>query len=46
MILPTLAGAWAYRFLSDHAFRRMVLVLLACSGVTLLMGTVPELLAR
>ncbi|WP_087688315.1 MULTISPECIES: sulfite exporter TauE/SafE family protein [unclassified Pandoraea] len=46
MILPTLAGAWAYKFLSDHAFRRMVLALLACSGVTLLVGTVPELLAR
>ncbi|AJC17690.1 sulfite exporter TauE/SafE family protein [Pandoraea sputorum] len=46
MILPTLAGAWAYKFLSDHMFRRMVLALLACSGVTLLVGTVPELLAR
>ena len=46
MIVPTLVGAWAYKFLSDHAFRRMVLALLACSGVTLLVGTVPELLSR
>ena len=43
MLLPALLGARLYRRFSDTAFRRVVLGLLAVSGLVLLATTVPKL---
>jgi uncharacterized membrane protein YfcA len=42
MLLPALLGARLYRRFSDTAFRRVVLGLLAVSGLVLLATTVPK----
>ncbi len=46
VVVPVLLGARVYIGLSEAAFRRVVLVLLGCSGVALLVASVPVLLAR
>jgi len=46
LLIPVLAGAKLYAGISPEAFKRVVLVLLACSGVALLLRAVPALLAR
>ncbi len=46
MLLPVLAGARLYAGISPEAFKRVVLVLLAVSGVALLLRSVPVLLQR
>ena len=46
MLVPTLLGTRLYMGISELAFRRIVLGLLTCSGVTLLISAVPQLLAR
>ena len=43
MLVPTLAGARLYRRFSDAAFRKVVLGLLAASGVVLIVTTLPKL---
>jgi uncharacterized membrane protein YfcA len=45
MLVPTLIGARLYGRFSDAAFRRVVLSLLALSGVILLATTLPAILA-
>jgi uncharacterized membrane protein YfcA len=45
MIIPTLIGTRVYASIDDASFRRLVLVLLTVSGLTLLSAAVPELLA-
>jgi hypothetical protein len=44
MLVPTLVGARLYRRFSDEAFRKLVLGLLAASGVVLIVTTLPKLL--
>ncbi|WP_241069310.1 sulfite exporter TauE/SafE family protein [Achromobacter insuavis] len=46
MLIPTLLGTRLYIGISEVTFRRMVLGLLTCSGLTLLASSVPQLLAR
>lgn len=46
MLIPTLLGTHLYIGISEVTFRRMVLGLLTCSGLTLLASSVPQLLAR
>lgn len=46
VVLPVLLGARVYLGISEAAFRRVVLVLLGCSGVALLAASLPVLLAR
>jgi uncharacterized protein len=46
LLLPVLAGARLYAGISPEAFKRVVLVLLAASGVALLLRAVPVLLQR
>jgi uncharacterized protein len=46
LLIPVLAGAKLYAGISPEAFKRVVLVLLACSGVALLLRSVPVLLQR
>lgn len=46
MLIPTLLGTRLYVGISDVTFRRVVLGLLTCSGLTLLASSVPQLLAR
>lgn len=46
MLIPTLLGTLLYIGISEVTFRRMVLGLLTCSGLTLLASSVPQLLAR
>ena len=46
MLVPTLLGTRLYIGISDVTFRRVVLGLLTCSGLTLLASSVPQLLAR
>jgi uncharacterized membrane protein YfcA len=46
MLIPTLVGARLYRRFSDRAFRRLILGLLALSGVVLLAAATPALLHR
>jgi uncharacterized protein len=46
LLIPVLAGARLYTGISPEAFRRLVLVLLAASGVALLARSVPVLLGR
>lgn len=46
MLIPTLFGTRLYIGISEVTFRRMVLGLLTCSGLTLLASSVPQLLAR
>ncbi|MCG2599275.1 MAG: sulfite exporter TauE/SafE family protein, partial [Achromobacter sp.] len=46
MLIPTLLGTRLYIGISDVTFRRVVLGLLTCSGLTLLASSVPQLLAR
>ncbi|MFC7477596.1 sulfite exporter TauE/SafE family protein [Dankookia sp. GCM10030260] len=43
MLLPALLGARLYRRFSDAAFRRVVLGLLALSGLVLVAGSLPKL---
>jgi len=45
MIVPTLVGARLYAAIDDASFRKLVLVLLTISGLTLLSAAVPALLA-
>lgn len=45
LLLPTLAGARLYRRFSDAAFRRLLLLLLAASGLMLVISAVSELSA-
>lgn len=45
MLIPTLLGTRLYIGISEVTFRRMVLGLLTCSGLTLLASSVPQLLA-
>ena len=42
MLVPTLLGTRLYMGISELAFRRIVLGLLTCSGVTLLISAVPQ----
>lgn len=44
MLLPTLLGIRLYQRISDQAFRRVVLGLLAVSGVILILLSLPQLL--
>jgi len=44
MLIPSLLGAKLYTKISDVAFRRMILVILALTGVALLLSSVPKLL--
>jgi uncharacterized membrane protein YfcA len=46
MLVPNLIGTWIYARVSDAAFRWVVLVLLALSGVALLAASVPALWQR
>ena len=46
MLVPTLLGTRLYMGISELAFRRIVLGLLTCSGVTLLISAVPQLARR
>jgi uncharacterized protein len=46
LLIPVLLGARLYAGISPQAFRRVVLVLLALSGVALLVRSVPLLLQR
>ena len=46
VLVPVLLGARLYAGVSPDAFRRLVLALLACSGVALLARAVPALLMR
>jgi len=46
MLIPTLLGTRLYIGISEVTFRRLVLGLLTCSGLTLLASSVPQLLAR
>lgn len=46
MLIPTLLGTRLYIGISEVTFRRTVLGLLTCSGLTLLASSVPQLLAR
>lgn len=44
MIIPTFIGARAYASIDDASFRKLVLILLTVSGLTLLAAAVPDLL--
>ena len=44
MVIPSLLGAKLYTKISDVAFRRTILVILAITGVALLVSSVPKLL--
>jgi uncharacterized membrane protein YfcA len=46
LLVPVLLGARLYTGISPEAFRRLVLALLACSGVALLLKSAPVLWAR
>ncbi len=46
VLVPVLLGARLYARISPESFRRTVLVLLACSGVALLLRSVPVVLQR
>jgi uncharacterized membrane protein YfcA len=46
MVVPSLLGARLYARISQEAFRRVVLGLLACSGAALLVSAMPALLNR
>ena len=46
MVVPSLAGTWLYKRFSDVGFRRLILGLLAFSGIVLLLATIPALLHR
>lgn len=46
LFIPVLMGARLYAGISPEAFRRLVLALLACSGVVLLLRAIPALLQR
>ena len=46
LMIPALLGARLYRRISVLAFRRLILVLLLLSGIMLLAGSLPALLAR
>ena len=46
LLLPVLAGNRLYARISPEAFKRLVLVLLACTGAALLVKSVPALWAR
>lgn len=46
MLLPTLLGTRLYIGISEITFRRLVLGLLTCSGLTLLASSVPRLLGH
>jgi chromate transport protein ChrA len=45
VVASALLGAWAYHRLGDLGFQRIVLGLLAASGVMLLAASLPKLLA-
>jgi hypothetical protein len=44
MLIPTLLGTRLYIGISEVTFRRVVLGLLTCSGLTLLASSLPRLL--
>lgn len=44
MLIPSLLGAKLYTKISDAAFRRLILVILAFTGIALLVSSVPKLL--
>ncbi|CAB3692276.1 sulfite exporter TauE/SafE family protein [Achromobacter pulmonis] len=46
MLIPTLLGTRLYIGISEVTFRRLVLGLLTCSGLTLLASSLPRLLAH
>jgi hypothetical protein len=46
VVIPVLLGTRIYLGISDLAFRKLVLGLLAASGVALLASSLPVLLAR
>ena len=46
VVIPVLLGTRVYIGISELAFRKVVLGLLAASGVALLVSSVPVLLAR
>jgi uncharacterized protein len=46
LLIPTLIGARLYRRFSARAFGQLVLSLLLFSGIMLLIGSVPQLIAR
>jgi uncharacterized membrane protein YfcA len=46
MLIPAWLGARLYTGISDLAFRRLVLSLLTCSGIAMLVSSVPGLLRR
>lgn len=43
MLIPSLLGAKLYTKISDAAFRRLILVILAMTGIALLISSVPKL---
>jgi uncharacterized protein len=45
-LIPAWLGGRLYTGISDLAFRRLVLSLLTCSGLAMLVSSVPELLRR
>ncbi|MFV9473444.1 sulfite exporter TauE/SafE family protein [Advenella sp. RU8] len=46
MLIPTLLGTRFYTKINDVAFRKIILTLLTCSGIALLLSSVPSLLER
>lgn len=44
MLIPSLLGAKLYTKISDVAFRRLILVILAVTGIALLVSSVPRLI--
>jgi hypothetical protein len=44
LLIPSLIGARIYIGLSDLAFRRIVLILLTCSGLAMIAAALPGLL--
>jgi uncharacterized membrane protein YfcA len=45
-LVPAWLGGRLYTGISDLAFRRLVLSLLTCSGIAMLVSSVPALLGR
>jgi uncharacterized membrane protein YfcA len=46
MLVPTFLGTRFYKKINDAMFRKIVLILLTGSGMTLLMSSVPRLVER
>jgi uncharacterized membrane protein YfcA len=46
MLIPTFIGQRLYQRVSERAFTRIVLILLAASGLAMLAASVPALVSR